>query len=125
MLFWLYMFGIDLLIPLTMVGFGRRFMAGGPQEINDLFGYRTHMSRLNRDTWDFAHRVCGRFWFIAGLILLPLSVIPLLAVLGGDTDTVGYAGLAVCLVQLFPLLAVVPVTESALRKTFDENGIRK
>lgn len=125
MLFWLWMLFIDLLIPLTMVGFGRVFMAGGPREINDIYGYRTPRSRLNRDTWEYAHRICGRFWLIAGLIILPLSVIPMLAVLGGDADTVGYVGMAVCLVQLIPLLAAIPVTESALRRTFDENGMRK
>ncbi|MBQ3127180.1 MAG: SdpI family protein [Clostridia bacterium] len=125
MLFWLWMLFIDLLIPLTMIGFGRRFMAGGPAEINDLFGYRTLMSRINRDTWDCAHRVCGRFWFVAGLILLPLSVIPMLAVLGGGEDAVGGVGLVVCLVQLIPLCAAIPVTETALRRTFDEYGRRK
>lgn len=125
MLFWLWMLAIDLLIPLTMIGFGRKFMAGGPKEINEIYGYRTPMSRRNRDTWDFAHRVCGRFWFVAGLILLPLSVIPLLAMFGGSEDAIGYAGLAVCLGQLVMLCAAVPVTEIALHRTFDRDGQRK
>ena len=125
MIFWLWMLVIDLLIPLTMVGFGRMFMSGGPADINDLFGYRTPMSKINRDTWDFAHRVCGRFWFVAGLILLPLSIVPLLGVRGGDAHTVGLVGGVVCGLQLIPLIAAIPVTEAALRRTFDDCGQRK
>lgn len=36
--------------PVTMVGFGRLFMAKAPKNINMLFGYRTAMSMKNRDT---------------------------------------------------------------------------
>jgi len=61
--FWVYMLAFDLLIPLTMIFFGRRFAAAPPKSINPLFGYRTAMSMKNEDTWAFAHRFCGRLWF--------------------------------------------------------------
>lgn len=116
---------IDLLIPLTMIIFGRIFMRSAPKEINSTFGYRTGRSMQNRDTWDFAHRYFGRIWFICGLIILPLSVVAMVFVLGQSERTVGYAGTAVCLAQLVPMaLAIVP-TEAALKKNFDTNGQRK
>ena len=35
--FWIFMLMMDLLIPLTMIGFGRYFMAAAPKEINSAF----------------------------------------------------------------------------------------
>lgn len=57
--FWIFMVVMDLLIPLTMIGFGRYFLKSAPKEINVIFGYRTTMSMKNRDIWEFAHRYCG------------------------------------------------------------------
>ena len=45
--FWIFMLVIDLLIPLTMIGFGRLFLKKIPKDINALFGYRTSMSMKN------------------------------------------------------------------------------
>ena len=60
MWFWIFMFLCNLLIPLFMAGFGRVMLKHPPKEINNFFGYRTAMSRKNRDTWDFAHALCGK-----------------------------------------------------------------
>lgn len=116
---------MDLLIPLTMIGFGKLFTNKTPQNINYVFGYRTKMSMKNKDTWEFAHKYCGKIWFVLGLVLFPLSIIPLLAVLGKDIQTVGIVGGIVCCVQLVPLCASFIPTEYALKKTFDQNGRRK
>ena len=123
--FWIFMLLMDLLIPLTMVGFGKRFMTKPPQTINAVFGYRTAMSMKNRDTWEFAHKYCGRLWFKWGLILLPLSAIPLIFVFNKGADIIGTVGGVVCAVQLVPLIGSIFPTEAALKKTFDENGIRR
>ena len=123
--FWIYMLLFVLLIPITMVYFGRRFFKSPPKSINATFGYRTTMSMKNWETWKLAHTVCGRFWFRCGRILLPLSVVPMLLVIGRGTETVGYTGVIIVFIQLVPLLCVIPVTEHALRKNFDKNGMRK
>lgn len=123
--FWIYMLLFVLLIPITMVYFGQRFFKSPPKSINATFGYRTTMSMKNWETWKLAHTVCGRFWFRCGRILLPLSVVPMLLVIGRGTETVGYTGVIIVFIQLVPLLCVIPVTEHALRKNFDKNGMRK
>jgi len=116
---------IDLLAPLTMIGFGRYFLTKAPKHINGVFGYRTTMSMKNQDTWAFAHKYCGRLWFWLGLALVPLSVLPLLLVRGKEIDRVAAVGTAVCLVQLIPLVGSIIPTEIALRRTFDRDGKRK
>lgn len=123
--FWIFMLVIDLLIPLTMIGFGRMFLTKIPKDINALFGYRTSMSMKNAETWEFAHNFCGRIWFVGGLIMLPLSIIPLLFFIGGDEDTVSAVGSIVAFVQMIPLIGAIFPTEAALKKNFDENGKRR
>ena len=79
----------------------------------------------NKDTWEFAHKYCGKLWFRSGLILCPLSVIPLLFVLNKDITTVANVGLIVAAVQLIPLIGSIFPTEAALKKTFDQYGMRR
>lgn len=125
MAFWIFMLVICLIIPLSMLGFGRLFMTRPPKSINAAFGYRTTMSMKNRDTWDFAHRLIGRLWFWCGLVLLPLSVVPLLFVIGRDAETVGKLGTVIEAVQLIPLIGSIFPVEAALKRTFDKNGARR
>ena len=123
--FWLFMLFTDLLIPAMMIGFGRRFQKHPPRTIQSLDGYRTPRSMQNMDTWRFAHRYFGGLWLRWGLILLPLSVIPLLCVLGKPTAAVGTVGGIVCALQLLPLIGAIVPTERALHRTFDKNGFRR
>ena len=54
--FWIFMLIMDLLIPFTMIGFGKMFLKKAPDQINYVFGYRTSMSMKNQDTWVIAER---------------------------------------------------------------------
>ena len=123
--FWIYMLAMELLIPLIMTGFGWYFSGRAPKKINPVFGYRTAMSMKNQDTWEFAHRHSGRIWKICGLILLPVTVVPMLFVIDGDEGIVGTVGGIVCGVQLAVLIGSIFPTERALRKNFDKEGNRR
>ena len=123
--FWIFMLLVDILIPLTMIGFGRLFLNKAPKEINDTFGYRTAMSMKNKETWEFAHKFCGKLWFRCGLVLLPLSIIPLIFVFNNSIETIAYIGLIVSVVQIVLFVGSIVPTEAALKKTFDQNGFRR
>lgn len=58
--FWIFMLIMDLLIPFTMIGFGKMFLKKAPDQINYVFGYRTSMSMKNQDTWVFAIIIAER-----------------------------------------------------------------
>ena len=122
---WIFMVIMDLLLPLTMIGFGRYFLKQAPGAINWVFGYRTEMSMKNKDTWEFAHNYIGKLWYRIGLFLVPLSVIPMLFVLGKDKDTVGNLGAAISMLQVVFLIVPIFPTERALKKTFDKKGNRR
>lgn len=123
--FWIFMLIMDLSIPLTMIGFGKYFIKNAPKEINAVFGYRTSMSMKNKDTWEFAHKYCGKIWYYCGLLILPITILFLLLVIGKSNDYVGTAGGMICGMQLIPFLGSIVTTEIALKKTFDENGKRR
>lgn len=125
--FWIFMLVMNLLIPITMISFGHSFEKKPPkiERSKFAFGYRTIMSMRNADTWKYAHRFFGKLWFRFGIVLGLISIIPLFFVIGKDKDTVGFAGLIICFVQLVAMLLPVIPTEISLRKRFDKNGNRK
>lgn len=123
--FWIFMMVMDLLIPLTMIGFGKYFSERAPKEINEGFGYRTSMSMKNKDTWEFAHHYCGKLWLVIGYIILVISVMTMFFVIGKGKNVIGILGGILCGVQLVFLIGSIFPTERALKKNFDEYGNRK
>ena len=123
--FWIFMFIMVLLIPLTMLFFGWLLFRKTPKEINYVYGYRTKRSMMNEETWRFANQYFGKAWYLCGLISVPLSVMAITLVLGKGTETVGTIGGIITMLQMIPLVGAIIPTEIALKKNFDENGRRK
>lgn len=121
-MFW---FGIwyTFLMCALMIGFGLLFLKRPPKHINSIYGYRTKMSSLNQETWDFAHRYVGKVILFSGIVTLIIS----LAVLVAFRHTGAYDTIVVVLmfVQIIPFVLVIPPTERALHYTFDKDGKRK
>ena len=116
---------MDLLTPAVMLVFGLVFRRHPPKEINGVYGYRTARSRKNQETWDFAHRTCGKLWFRLGLILLPVSALAMLPALGRATGPVGLWCCAVALVQVAVLAGSIFPVERALKRNFDDFGRKR
>ena len=123
--FWVFMFVMNLILPLSMIGVGAFFVKHAPSEINMVFGYRTRMATKNQDTWAFAHLYFGKLWRIIGQAMLLLSIIGMLILIGRTEHTVGVAGSVIMGVQCVLLIVPVIPTEIALRKYFDQNGNRR
>lgn len=123
--FWIFMLIMDLLIPATMICFGKRYQSKPPKEINNLSGYRTSMSMKNQDTWKFAHNYVGKLWFISGIVSIIPTVFSFLYLYGRKVDTIGYMGGILCLIQMILMIGSIIPTEIALHKNYDINGNRK
>ena len=123
--FWIFMLAMGLLFPVVMILFGTMFMKSAPKKINYIFGYRTDMSMKNRDTWEFAHKYIGKLWFRFGLLLIPITVIPMLFVISKTENIVGTVGLIVGFINTIVLIVPIFFTEKALNRTFDKDGNRK
>lgn len=122
---WFMMLGFNLLIPAVILIAGRLMQSSAPKNINWIIGYRTTMSMKNEDTWAFAHKVAGAFWWKWGWVALAVTVVGMLFLLGQSVELVSTAGCFFMFLQLIPIIAVIPHTEKALRNTFDKNGKRK
>ena len=123
--FWIFMFIMVLLIPLTMIFFGWLLFRKTPKEINYVYGYRTKRSMMNEETWRFANQYFGKVWYLCGLILAPLSVIAIAIVFGKGPGIVGTVGGIITMLQMLSLIGAIVPTESELKKNFDENGKRR
>ena len=124
MVFFITMFVCNLLMPLIMLIAGYCMYKNSPKEINGWVGYRTKMSKKNMDTWAFAHDYCGRLWIKLGLILLIPTIIVQIPFVHYSDSIIGIVAFIVEGVQLIVLLASIIPVEKALKKTFDENGVR-
>ena len=124
-LFWLFMLATALLIPGSMLLLGRSFAKKPPGEINGGYGYRTARSMRNRETWAFAQRYSGRFWVRAGRPVLAVSLVWMALLFGREADTVAHLGLLLTGLQMVPFLAVIPATERALKREFDDIGRKR
>ena len=122
MLFWLFCLAMSLLIPVTMIALGRRFLTHPPRKINGSYGYRTTRSMKNQQTWDFAHQTCGRLWVRMGLILRPVSAAAMLPALGRAIETVSLFCIVICVVQVVVMLFSIFPVERALKRQFDGQG---
>ena len=123
--FWIYMFVMSLLMPVTLLLFGLYFRNKAPKNINIVFGYRTSRSMKNMDTWEFAHRYCGRIWCILGLVILLPTVLAQIPFFHSSEDIIGIVGLIILALQTTTLITPIFLTEAALKKTFYEDGRRR
>lgn len=114
-----------LLVPLTMLLSGRWLDKYPPKEINGLLGYRTKRSRKSADAWNFAQHFCGKLWVKIGIVLFPVTLLAMLPFLKSGIDAVSIAALVVSAAQILVMVASIWPVERALRRNFDENGVRK
>ena len=125
MVFFITMFVCTLLLPLIMLISGYCMYKNPPKEINGWVGYRTQMSKKNKDTWAFAHDYCGRLWMKLGRILLIPTIIIQIPCIQYSDNIISIVVLIIEVIQLIVLLASIVPVEKALKKTFDENGVRR
>lgn len=125
MWFWWFIFACDLLIPIIMLVFGIIMYKHAPKNINFIFGYRTTRSMKNDDTWKFAHEYCGRLWWKLGLIMLPTTALVHIPFYNSDENVVSIVSLVVMTIQVIVLIVSILPTETALKKTFNDDGTRR
>ena len=126
----IFLWIMDLLIPIIMIIIGAYFGKKPPKAINDFAGYRTSRSKLSKKTWDYANKRCGLLYFKIGLMLLILVVIAnsIVVIVFGKAltlDTKGIFTMIYALVGMVGCIIPLPIVESELRKKFDNKGNEK
>lgn len=113
----------SLVVPLSMILLGYRWKDNPPKDRQGISGYRTTMSRLNDETWKYAHKYWGRMNFVLGIILAILSF-GVLILMKDDTN---FEMISVYLVflQLGIMAFTIIPTEFLLHKHFTKQGRKK
>ena len=126
MWFWVFVLLCDLIIPFTMIAFGSILKNHPPKDINGVYGYRTSRSKKNKDTWHFANTYCGSLWQKVGWIMLVGTIAAHLPLLGrSEEDAISMLVSAVTFLQCAVLIGCIFPVERALKREFDDNGVRR
>ena len=119
---WIMIGIIYILIPTLMTGAGWMIWKYPPKNINAIYGYRTRMSSLNQNTWQFSQEYAGRLWVRWGIRMMPVSILLLMFFAASGETAASTAGSVLCMVQVVIMLSSIAVVERALNKVFDKQG---
>lgn len=122
---WFFMLFIAIVLPLIMFMSSFYFIAGGPKNINNIFGYRTGRSMINKDTWIFAHEYCGKLWLKVSIAFILTSIVIMLCLIKTDQRVFIAVGFVIFIAEFVTLFFTINKTEKALADNFDIKGNRK
>lgn len=122
---WFFMLFIAIVLPLIMFMSSFYFIAGGPKNINNIFGYRTGRSMINKDTWIFAHEYCGKLWLKVSVVFILASIVIMLCLIKTDQRVFVAVGFVIFIAEFVTLFFTINKTEKALADNFDIKGNRK
>lgn len=107
------------LTPFMILFFGYLFEKRPPRDINYLFGYRTARSMKDKETWLYAHKTVGKYWFYGGMALEVFVTTCYLVFAFLDEKPKVNLLTFLFMLPLFYLLFTIVLTEIALKKRFD------
>lgn len=123
--FTIFLFICSLIVPIIMLIGGFLLKYKTPKEINSVVGYRTPRSQKNIETWMFANKYCGKLWIRLGLIVLILSAIIQILFIYSSYEYFGIVAMYIEAVQVAVIvISIIPV-EKALKRNFDDDGVKK
>ena len=125
MWYWWLMEICSLILPLFMLMTGKLFGKDYPKHINGTLGHRTRRSMQNMDTWRFAHDYSGKLNWKMGKILLVPSALVLIPFYHSNETVINIVATILVLIQGAVEIALAFLTESALKKAFDDYGTRR
>ena len=121
--FWIFMFIMTLLVPLSLILVW--CVCPKVQNVNSIIGYRTSRSMRNQSTWDYAQKNCARYSLKMFFPTTILAVVIMPFCQNKDNNTIGWIGLGVTLTQLISYGIILFLTEKDLKKEFDDRGKRR
>ena len=110
------MFVMHLFLGPVILGIALFFRVHPPAEINHTYGYRTTMSMQSQEAWDEAQRYSANAMIIAGVVVVLYQILSALTMKPAVSLATSVA------VLLLAIIAVLPITEAHLKKTFDGQG---
>jgi len=108
---------------MSMLFLGISYRKKPPKDRNGFSGYRTTMSRLNQDTWNYAHNCIGIIWTYLGVSMSIITIIIMLVI--KDRSDFEILVTYLTLLQIAVMILTIIPTEIKLYKVFDKKGHRR
>lgn len=115
----------NLLLPALLIIVGALMARFPPKKINALYGYRTERSMQSADTWVFANVYSGKLIWRTGWVALAAAALVSLLFRRFGEGAMTIVNLLLMAAQCVALIVIIPMTEQALKATFDDEGVRK
>ena len=112
-------------VPLFLIIIGKIFDKYPSKEPNIAIGFRTKLSMMNKETWDYAQRLFPKAWISLGRIMLPLSLIILFLLYSENKEYTGNLVVILMLVQVVLMLGSILYVNLKLKEAFNSDGSRK
>lgn len=112
-------------VPLVLIVTAALFKKYPSKEPNIAIGFRTKMSMMNKDTWDYAQRLFPLCWMKLGRLLLPISIAVLFLLYSEDNDYTGRVVIVLMIIQVLLMLGSAAYVNLKLKKVFNSDGTRK
>lgn len=118
--FWIFMFIITLLEPLSLLLIW--YICPRLKKINNSSGYRTPRSIKNQKSWNFAQKKCSKYSFMMFFpsVILPIIVMPFF--INKQIDEISWVGLGISLIQMISYLVIFILTERDLKNMSDNRN---
>lgn len=106
----------NLLLGPLLLFFTIIFKIFPAKNINGLYGYRTSRSMKSQQSWDAANKYAFNLMLWVAIITCIAQLILYYTISPANTV------LSTCIIMCALLIIVIPITESFLKKNFDDEG---
>lgn len=66
---------INFVLPIGLTFYGLMYRFRAYRKMSYFFGYRTSLTQLSKETWEYANKRVGNLWMKAGLIYTVITIL--------------------------------------------------
>ena len=123
--FWAFTLVTDLIVPALVLLFGIHYgKNGAPKNIEGRGGFRSRRATKSWDAWVFTHKLAARIWRMAGIIMLPVTVVMMIFAIGFSVEMLAFYGSLIFAFQGFAFVGTIVYVETQIKKNFNDYGVR-
>ncbi|MBQ8784316.1 MAG: SdpI family protein [Clostridia bacterium] len=123
--FWAFTLITVLILPVLILIYGLHYSKNGaPQNIEGHSGFRSRRATKSWDAWVFTHKLASKIWKIAGIIMIPVTVVLMLFAVKFSVEMLTYYGSIIFAIQGFAFVGTIIYVETKIKKNFNDYGVR-
>ena len=107
------------IVPVIMLIVGMVSRSHPKKEINGTVGYRSRRSKASQEAWDYAQELMAKYILVGMGIDLAIGIVgALISLTIKDVSVAGILMSVVMLIQVIPLIVMIPMIEGKLKERF-------